>query len=339
MILVNQKILDTRNTDKNYDLIAYAEDYRSCLADLRKEYPDNKIRLQRVGWPKKSKSTGISREVPPITLPLSMTQNGEVWAYSKTSAKIEPNGLADIKETSMMVTGLSWTIDIAKDPDLAVYMMYKTPFINLYFVVKDAAKEARKLADAKRAELNLGKQIYEGLSDDNKARMVAASWGVDGAMTDTPDQVRINLEEKVRAEQAKKDKNPETRSLRGIAEFIEDVKGDPAIRRRAALQYALDNKKMVLDRFTGWYMIGDRKVVYIPSEHLDTPLMYAGNYFGDSMKKEDWLMFLKDIVNEDFINIQDKQGIFWLAKELGIDVGVKITAEEAKAKLLEEYLK
>ena len=266
MILVNQKILDTRNTDPGYELKAYAEDYRQCLAELRKEFPDNKIRLQRVGWPKKSKSTGLNKKLPPISLPYSAMCEGEIWAYSRSSAKIEPNGLANIQENSKLFTELSWTIDISKDPDLAVFFMKKAGFFKQFFMVKDEAREARKKADAKRAELNLGKQIYEGLSDDNKARMVAASWGVDGAMTDTPDQVRINLEEKVRAEQAKKDKNPEIRSLRGIAEFIEDVKGDPAIRRRAALQYALDNKKMVLDRFTGWYMIGDRKVVYVPAE-------------------------------------------------------------------------
>lgn len=339
MILVNQQVLNTRNTEKGHPLYSYAEDYRKCLESLRREYVDNKIRLHRAGWPKKSKETGMNRDIPPVILPLSMTYNGEIWAYTKVAPKIEANGLAEIKEPYMQINGLSWTIDISKDPDLAVYLMCKTPFINKYFIVKDPEKEAKKRADAKRASLNLGKQIYEALSDDNKLRIVAASWGVDGAMTDNADLVRENLEIKVLAEQAKKDKNPEIRSIRGIDDFLEDVKGDPAIRRRAALQYAIDNKKMSLDKFTGWYMIGDRKIVYIPAEKLDEPLMYAGNFFGDTMKREDWLMFLKDVVDEDFINKQDKQGVFWLAKELGIDVGVNVKAEEARAKLIEEYLK
>lgn len=332
MLLVNQKQLNTSNTDSKYELAAYAADYRKNLAQLREEYPDQKIRLQRTGWPKKS--NGYERPVPPIILPAETMSNGEVWAYCKGRPTIEANGLATLKETSIMLEGLSLTLDLKKDADLAVYLMCKTTFVGKFFQIKDPIKEAKKRNEAALNELALKKTVYEGLSDENKCRIVATSWGVANATRDNIYIVRENLEKKVKEAQKKKDSDASNRSLRGIKEFIDDVKGDPEIRRRSVFQYAIDTKKMRFDKITGWYVIGDRNVLYVPAAEFDNALQYAANYFGHSLKSEEWDMFLKDVVDEELVNMQDKGGMFWLAKELGLNPGVKITAEEVKVQIL-----
>ena len=132
-----------------------------------------------------------------------------------------------------------------------------------------------------------------------------------------PDLVREKLETTVLAAEAKKSKEPNNISLRGIKEFLEDVKADSEIRRKALIQYAVDEKKIEFDKFSMKFKNKERDVLSVPAQYLNDRITYAAFFFGQ--KNSEWQTFIREVIDEDLLNRQDKRGLYWIYGELGLD--------------------
>jgi len=328
MLLVNQKPLPTTaNVDRNHEMYGYIKEYEDGMKKLRTEFPLGTIKLNRVGYPKKNK--GVAKPIPTFICPLEWMAEGAtgsaLWSYCKGTPKIMPNGLNDIPEKHISINGADLVLDWKKDADFAFFIFFKTPLVKKdgvrgtmdMFAIKDPEREAMKRADAKRATLELTKAVYDGLVDENKLRIVAASWGVANAYKDLPDLVREKLETTVLAAEAKKSKEPNNISLRGIKEFLEDVKADSEIRRKALIQYAVDEKKIEFDKFSMKFKNKERDVLSVPAQYLNDRITYAAFFFGQ--KNSEWQTFIREVIDLDLLNRQDKRGLYWIYGELGLD--------------------
>lgn len=338
MLLVNKKPLPSVAKADSSELAEYIKEFQKGLDFFRKEFSRGVIRLNRTGYPRKAK--GKVKPVPPFCMPLewmaeNMDKNGSaLWSYCKGSPVVQANGLMDIRERSMWLSGADMSLDWKKDADFAFYFYFKTNMISGgTYRVKDPEKEAIKRAQARKAKHDLATAIYDGLTDENKLRAVAASWGVDNAYKDLAVLISEKLEKKVIELDEKKSKEPNNHSLRGIQEFLEDVKVGDEIRRKALIQYAIDMGKIKYDSFSIKYKWADgRDIVMVDPRYTDR-IQFLANYLSHSTQKATWVGFVRGLLDEDLITHQDKRGLYWLAEQLEFEEK-KRTIEELRTELL-----
>lgn len=339
MLLVNKKPLPSVAKADSSELAEYVKEFQKGMKFFSEEFPRGVIRLNRTGYPRKAK--GKVKPVPPFCMPLewmaeNMDKNGSaLWSYCKGSPVVQANGLMDIRERSMWLSGADMSLDWKKDADFAFYFYFKTNMISSgTYRVKDPEKEALKRAQARRAKHDLATAIYDGLIDENKLRAVAASWGVDNAYKDIPDIIREKLEKKVIEADEKKTKEPNNHAIRGIQDFLEDVKVGDEIRRKALIQYAVDQSKIKFDKFAVKYKWADgRDIVSVDPRFLNNSIEYLANYLSHPTQKTTWVGFVRGLIDEDLIAHQDNRGLYWLAEQLGFEEK-KRTVEELRTELL-----
>jgi hypothetical protein len=338
MLLVNKKQLPTAiKAPEGHELSEYIKEFHKGMKFFNDEFPRGPIRLNRTGYPKKSK--GKLKPVPPFGMPLewmaeNMDKSGSaLWSYLEGSPIVLPNGLCDIRETRMWLNGADLVLDWKKNADFAFFVYFKTDLIKTgRYKVKDPEKEAIKRAQARKAKHDLATAIYDGLTDENKLRNVAASWGVDGAFKDISEILREKLEAKVIEMDEKKSKEPNNPQLRGIQEFLEDVKVGDEVRRKALVQYAIDQNKIVYDKFAVKFKWADGRDIVSVDPRYDK-IEFLAAYLNHPNQKTTWTGFVRGLIDEDLIERQDKRGLYWLAEQLGFEEK-KRTVEELRTELM-----
>lgn len=329
MILINGQELP-KNADKTHPLYSYAREYKNDLASLKSRFPKGVIKLSRIGWPKFN-ATGHIEPVPTITVPMHCTVDSEAgeaqWAYCDGRATILPNGLRELPSNKrMMRVGDSLTVDLNRQPDLAVYL-FKTRFINLELRVDDPETEAINKALAREREIELGNVIWNGIASEEKLRMIASAWGVSGAAKMDVRVLRSQLEQKVLSMEKNKQQNAADLTRKGVKEFLDEVKGDKDMMLRSLIQGAIDEKKMQWSMTSGHYLLKNRKFLFVPSDYEGRHVDYIANYLSSPANEEQLKIFLTEVLTEETIEALDKIGLTWLCGLYDIDTKGKAPVE------------
>ena len=337
MLLVNQQELPANTTDKNHPLYPYVKEYHALLDRLKQDCPRGVVKLSRIGWPKTN--NGLLEPTPTLSIPLSAAVDGENgtahWAYCQGAPIILPNGLRDIPERRMSISE-QLTIDLKKQPDLAVFLIYKSPFFGKEYRIEDPEAEAYSKAMERSREIELSDTIWKGLAAESRLRMVATAWGVPNASELNDTVLRDYLEKKILNLEKDKRKHPTDPSYKGISEFLQDIKVDDELRVRAVVAKAIEDKVIKYNKQTGKYFIKDRFLILIPTTHIDRHVDYMTGFYSNPMNRGEFIDFLKEVGDADFVENMDKKGVTWLAGLFSIDTKDKadsLLKEEIKAAL------
>ena len=334
MLLVNQQELPLNISDKQNPMYGYVKEYQAQLARLKEEFPKQEIKLKRIGWPKTN--NGFLEQTPVMVIPLSATVESETgtatWAYCKGRPIIHANGLRDLPEGDKAMTVTEQiVVDLRKQPDLAVYLWFKSPLVKRNFIIDDPDRDAYKKAMERKHQIDLGEAVWKGLADVNRLRMVAAGWGVARAAELEENVLRDTLEKRILVLEKEKLQHADDLTRRGITEFLADIKADGDLRIRAVLQMAIESGKLKYNMASGKYFVDNRFLILIPTTHIDRHVDYMAGYYAHHSNREAFVDLLKEIATAEFVDDMDKKGIEWLTGLLNID-----TKDKAASALKEE---
>jgi hypothetical protein len=339
MIIVNSKILDESTTDSG--LKEYAREYRDGVMNLKNKFPTGTIQLQRNGYPMMNVSLdpnmpSLPEIPPPIFIKLTKTVNGVTWGYCKGKPYIQANGLADVPETenAEKIDGEVISIDLRNRPDYAFFIMFKSGILGTHYHVFDPEGDKIRELEAKNAKLKVQYAIRETLTEE-KLRMIASAWGVIGAEKKNLLIVQDELETKVFAMDEDKNKNRENLSLKGVSEFLAEIKNDEVTRPKAIIQLAIDEGKLKFDGSNSHFYFNGGDVCYVPVDKQDIRVEVLAKFLRDENNKDVWIGMLKSLIDADYINSTDKFGKRWLASQLGLPLNKK--EEEITKALLAEF--
>jgi hypothetical protein len=340
MLIVNSKVLNNNTQDP--DLKSFDKEYQQGVADLRAKFPSGQIQLQRNGYPAINKShdpnyPDMPEIAPPLYVKLSkMDSAGVVWSYCKGRPRILANGLAEVPEdqNSEELSGEVITLDLRNKPDYAFYFMYKSGLLKSHFHVHDPEGDRIKELEQKNAKIKVQYLIREGM-DEAKLRTVSSAWGI-------PDAGKMNvlllqdaLEGKVFAMEEQKRKNPTDLSLRGVHEFIAEVKTDEVTRPKALIQLAIDDKRLIFSPSDSSYYFDGAKVCYVNTMGSKTKEDSIADFLRDERNKGKWQEMLRALVTEEYLNSLDKVGVRWLAAQM--DIALNQKEPELRKALLEAF--
>lgn len=330
MLIVNNKIL-REGLSKNDELYSFLREYEEGIKNLERNYPRGVVQIKRIGYPKTPPpSTGdiilLPEPAPPIYIKATRDVNGVLWGYCSGRPVIHPNGLVEVPDNANIITldGEYMTVDYKQRPDYAFYLIYKSGILGLYYEIYDPEGEAIRQAEEKNRYLKMQYLIREGMSED-KCRAVAASWGVTNVGSKHLAIVQEELEKKIiEGEKKKKESGYLSLSIRGIDEFIEEIKSEDWVRPKAIVQMAID-ANVVTFRATdsSWYM-GDQRLCYVPLDKTDEKREVLTRWFSDENNREIWHDVLRSVVDEDYISSLSKWGLRWLAGEFDIPLNQSI---------------
>jgi len=340
MLIVNYKVLPN-NPSKDHELYTYAKEYQEGVANLKAKFPTGYIQLKRNGYPKMNISPdpnmpSLPEIPPPIFIKLTKTDsNGTVWGYCKGRAKIEANGLASVPEedNSEILDGEVLNIDLNGKPDYAFFIMNKTGLLRTEFTVYDPQGDKLKDLRDKNAKLKVQSSIRD--MTDEKLRMICQAWGITNAGTKDPLLLQEEIENLVFVTEDKKKKDPTDLMLRGVNEFLAEIKNDEVSRPKAIIQYGIDEKRITFNPAQSKYYFDEAEICYVPLNRHSTRQEFLAQVFRDPDNSEKWVSVLKALVTVDYINAMDKYGVRWLCIQLGIPVNAK--EEDLRATLLEQF--
>lgn len=335
MLIVNGKVLPA-NANKDHELFPMVDEYQRAIKKLKAEYPKGEITLARIGYPQVN-PTGLAEDTPPIYFPMQNTDSsGVAWAYCKGRPVILPEGMRELakEDRSEVLTDLI-LLDVNKKEDYAFYMMFKSGVLGTLFKVFDPDGDRLKELRLRNERREVEYAISKGM-DENKLRNVAASWGVEKAFDKDALLVQADLETKVFALDEKKKKDPTNLQLKGITEFLVEIKSDDFLMPKALVQKAIDYKKLVKDKQEQKYFLGDVEICYIPVNKRNDEVDYIASHLRHPDNKEKWDQFLNEMIDEDFINNGDKYSVRWLASQSGIAMNQQ--ADVIRKLLLDKYV-
>ena len=329
MLLVNNQVLPANANKETSELFPMVDEYKKKVKELRTNFPKGEITLMRVGYPQ-TNQTGLPEPPLPVFWHMERNdENGVLWSYCKGRPVIQPTGLRELSaDDRNEQLGDTILLDINKREDYAFYMMYKSGIVgNLYKVFDpdgDKLKELRK----RDAERDVQFAISRGM-DENKLRNTAAAWGVDKAFDRDLLLVKDDLEKLVFFLQEKKEKAhaPDNLQMKGITDFLAEIKSEDHLLPKALVQKALDYKKATL--VNGQFSLGDIEICTVPFNKKDDPITFIAGHLRHPDNKDKWETFLKEVVDEDFINTGDKYLIRWLSEQ----VGIPLNQQEAKLRI------
>jgi hypothetical protein len=340
MILVNQQELPLNNPPKDHPLKAHSNQYHEILRGLKEQFPKGTVLLQRRGWPRQNKETGMLEPCPMMTIPLQINVEGEngqaVWAYCEGQPIILANGLREIdpQRRSMMV-GEQISIELNKKPDLAVYL-FQTKFVKQDFYVLDPEGDQLRAALQRQSEIELANAIWTGIASEVKLKMIASAWGIPNANTTESVVLRKLLEERILSLEKEKRKFPEDVTRKGIAAFLREVKADDDVRLRGLVQMAIDAGDLKYMKETGNILLKGQKWLAIPHDYqADRQPEYITGYLASPINEEQLLSFLTNTLTVEKIDEMDIPGLKWLCKLYGLDTKDKapsLLKEEIKGK-------
>jgi len=335
MLIVNGSVLPA-NANKDHELFPMVDEYQRSIKKLKADYPKGEITLMRIGYPQ-TNPTGLAEDVPPIYFPMQISDgNGVSWAYCKGRPVIHPNGLRELpKEDRSEALGDLILLDINKKEDYTFYMMFKSGILNNIYRVFDPDGDRLKELRLRNERREVEYAISKGM-DESKLRNVAAAWGVEKAYEKDVLLVQADLETKVFALDDIKKKNPTNLQLKGITEFLTEIKADDYLMPKALVQKAIDYKKLVKDKQDQKYYLGDVEICYIPVNKRDDEVDFIAGYLRHPDNKEKWDQLLTEMIDEEFITSGDKYSVRWLAVQVGIPVNQQ--AEAIRKALLDKFV-
>jgi len=347
MLIVNYQRLEIASAlaDEKNPLHEHAKEYDQGLRDLRRKYPEGKITLKRVGYPKyvdsyidgKGKEwRDVPEEVPPMRFSLRANVNHpqrgkEQWAVCLGAPYALPGGLWDIggkldSKTKQITNGMS--VDLINEPDLAFFLYYKSPHVRGgHWKVDDPKADVRAKGDVERDQLERKTAIWQTLQDEEQLRKVAASYGIDKVATKEADAIRFELEATLRSNDEMKKRDP---SYKGTKEFLEDLKINDYVRLSAFVRHWMD-EGMIRYNPDGRYKIGDKILVQVPQSEITKKFPWLCNYLAAPNNKERLQELFRDLINKDYLDsITDAKDFRWIAGVMDIAGYYNKNAEEVK---------
>jgi len=338
-------------TGKNPDHEIQIKHYKESVKFLRDTYGKNGqnsiITLIRRKEPTRN-ATGMLEETAPLVFPAkaypevqfaasdSKKKDSiggmETWAYSENRPLRKQAGddyQQDPKSIKFMSHAQGFNMDT--HIDLLYFLLYKSP--KVFFppavaqgkvkkgdlMVEDSALRAKEAVAKERDILKLKNAIMAPslqypLHNDENLRKVAAAWGIDGAMDQhkSVDELRLLLEHTVKnAEKAKK----MTGNGKGLEEFFELIEFDDSVRQRSMIMYALDNGKIKHDKDKNTYLYASgNELLNVPDNKKYVAFDYLASHLSNELNAKEWEMFIKEVVDEDYLNALNFGDLKWLAK-------------------------
>jgi hypothetical protein len=326
MLLINSKQLElTALKDDSHPLHSYAKEYDAGIKHLKETYGDD-IKFVRPGFPKRTKGIDVrGNEVSnmtelsnPMLVPLKARYQGklgmEIWEYCQGMPKLLPNNLWEATgKRSVFVTD-NITVSLKREPELAFFLYYKSPvFKSNLLKIDDPTAEAKAEGDKARAELDLQTALYGTLGDEEQLKIVAQAYGVAGVDKKHPDAIRKELKAIVLLGDKKKRTDP---TVKGIKEFLEEMKVTDAVRLRSLVMTMTENKKIEWTG-DGRYKIGEREICRVPQAELQTRQNFLCNHLLNHANRPKLQELLKDTVDKEYLDkVNDEKTFIWLAKVL-----------------------
>jgi len=339
-LLINGKLLEVGIAlrDDKHPMYNYAVQYEDGIRELKTKFQDV-IKFVRPGFPKTNKGSDsrgnevmlVEPPTPamfPLETPYAHPQRGEeIWSCCLQTPKLLPNGLWAIGNKRSMKIDEFVNVDLRRQPDLAFYLYYiylANPRKQARLKVDDPKAEIRAKADKERQLVERKTAIWQMLTDETALRKIAAAYGVNGAYTKEPDQLRFDLEGKLE-ENDKRRKNDI--SIKGTRDFLDEMKVTDNVRLRAFLQKLIDDKKLVY-KPDGRFRLGDKLLMQVPQSEINRRFEFLCGYYTMSSNNDKLQELLRDVVNKQFLDdIADPKDYTWLLKVMGGNTAFKKTDE------------
>jgi hypothetical protein len=328
MLIANFKVLNPNSKDP--EVAPYQKEYEDGVKELLGRFPSGVVQLQRTGYPKPiPENKGdmlIQPELPsPIIIKLTKTdKNGVFWGYCKGRADIQANGLANVPVTDNSETfeGEIVAFDLKKKPDYAFFILLKSGIVGTLFHVYDPEGDRMKAAEDKNAKLRVQYAIRENL-DDERLKMICSAWGIADVSKKHRLLLQEELEDKIFAMEEAKKKDTTNLMLKGVSEFLAEIKDDDITRPKAILQTALDDKRLTFSESNSHFYFDENDICYVPVDRQENKLGFLVAVLRNPEHKDKWQLILKAVVNKEYIEGLDKYGVRWLATQMGLPLNKK----------------
>lgn len=260
MLYINSELLDTSNRTPEYKFKDQVKEYHDTLNYLKETYSDH-IKLYSKRRPERDPKTGVLRTIATGSIPLEVNfQNGsqtEEWIYTDKLLPME-HGKAVTKkkgenlfERTLKIRNGEINISLLKQPELAFYAYKKSGKVGegsesgAKFYINNIKKMARTEAEANARDAKLLNSIYNVL-DEKKVRILAKSYGVMGVDNLTLPEVKNQLLQRVKDNEAIVRKGQDERA-RGIDAFFRDTDINKKTQIGSLIQDAIDKGVVVYD--------------------------------------------------------------------------------------------
>jgi hypothetical protein len=331
MLIVNYQRLNMAALNNPQDpMYAYAEEYDKGIRNLRKMYPEGYITLKQAGFPKMTKGMNakgveldnLPEPVPPIQISLLANfddpkKGREHWAVCLGTPKPMEGGLWDIGSKRKLQMEASLTLDLVRDADLAFFLYYKSrQVLGGHLFVDDPKASAKQKGDRKRQDLAIVTAIWQTLADDNQLLKVAQGYGIAHVDKKQPDEIRLELENILKANDEKKKRDP---SVRGTKEFMEDLKITDYMRLSAFIRDRLD-KSLINWKPDGKYRVGDKVIAHVPLSDINENFKWLCNYYAAQNNQDKLKELFLDLINKEYLDgLTDAKDFRWIAKIMEIE--------------------
>jgi len=354
MLIVNYQKLEVASAmaDEKNPLHEHAKEYDQGIRELRKKYPEGKIRLLRVGYPKKVDYTDskgkefrdAADDVPPMRFSLRAnvshpTRGKEQWAVCLGAPYALPGGLWDIggkldTKSKQITHGL--TVDLMQEPDLAFFLYYKSPQVRKgHWKVEDPKADIRAKGDEKRETLERETAIWQMLQDEEQLRKIAQGYGIENVAKKEPDALRFELERVLKYNDDMKKRDP---SYKGTKEFLEDMKITDAMRLNAFIRHWMD-EGMINYKPDGRYRVGDKIIAHVPQNEVSKKFVWLCNYFAAPNNIDKLQELMKDLINKEYLDLlTDPKDFRWLAGVMKIEGFYNKSPEQVKEMVYKEFI-
>jgi len=221
-----------------------------------------------------------------------------------------------------MIDSEIWTINLRKDPDYAFFMIYKSGLIDKEYQIYDPEGDKLKELTEKNNRLKVQFAIRENM-DEEKLRMIGQSMGVKNAAKKNILILQEEIESKVFAMDEQKKKEPTNLMLKGVPEFLAEMKNDDVTRPKAIIQYGIDEGKITFNPKDSHFYFGSADLCYVPITRQSDRQDYLALFLHNPENEQKWIDILKGLITPEYIDTMDKYGQRWLAKQVGIALNKK----------------
>lgn len=219
------------------------------------------------------------------------------WRYSPTPARKKGDEFVFPTRGERFFENNKRIMSFNRDQiDLIFFLLNKSTHKGKIYELVDERGEAQERVDKKRRAAKLTEALYGTNSPlhDNLAlvKTIAQSWGIPNVQGKTESMLLDHLERAVLEGERLKGKG---KDVRGIDEFVQDIKLDDRTKIRAVIQEAIDKGVIAFNENTqnyGWFFLtGDNKW----STKIQT--MSPRSYDTRQQKLADYLLHNKSVLN------------------------------------------
>ena len=346
MLLVNSKqlIVSEALADDKHPLHAQAVDYDKGVKELREKFGKS-IRFVRPEFPRfnkgtdsKGNETTLAEPAFPAMFPLQTDfthpkRGREIWGCCMGIPKLLPNGLWSIGDKGSLRIDEHKIVDLDKQPDLAYYLYFISNAMRSGRIkVSDPKGDIKKKANKVREEVEVKTAIWQMLEDDALLKKMAMAYGVQDTATKEPDAIRFELEAILLSNNEKKRKDP---SVKGTAEFLEEMKVTDGVRLRSFIRGLFD-EKIITDRGDGRLRIGDKVLVQMPFEAIKDPFNFLCNFYHAPNNNDKLRDLMTDVMTKERLDKFEEKDFSWICKVMGVQTAFK-KKEEIKTLAYEAF--